>query len=81
MSFFRQRKPILQMLRSGPIAKRVAGGGLPPAWIDIPTIRAKFNTYRFAGYKPVVIDLLHRVTRVSVETMAITEAMKVAPRG
>ena len=45
-----------------------------------PTIRAKFNTYRFADYKPVVIDLLARVTRVSVETMAVTTAMKAAPR-
>ena len=45
-----------------------------------PTIRAKFNTYRFADYKPVVIDLITRVTRVSVETMAVTTAMKAAPR-
>lgn len=33
-----------------------------------PTIREKFNTYRFADYKERVIDLLRRVTRVSVET-------------
>nr|MBA3449343.1 DNA methyltransferase [Pseudaminobacter sp.] len=39
------------------------------------TIREKFNTYRFADYKEKVIDLLARVTRVSVETVAITEAM------
>ncbi|MEI9416217.1 type ISP restriction/modification enzyme [Mesorhizobium sp. Cs1321R2N1] len=45
-----------------------------------PTIREKFNTYRFADYKEKVIDLLARVTRVSVETMAITEAMKAAKR-
>jgi predicted helicase len=45
-----------------------------------PTIREKFNTYRFADYKEVVIDLLMRVTRVSVETVAITEAMKGAKR-
>ena len=45
-----------------------------------PTIRAKFNTYRFADYKEKVIDLIARVTRVSVETMAIVEAMKAAPR-
>jgi predicted helicase len=45
-----------------------------------PTIREKFNTYRFADYKEKVIDLLMRVTRVSVETMAITEAMKEAKR-
>ncbi len=45
-----------------------------------PTIREKFNTYRFADYKEKVIDLLMRVTRVSVETVAITEAMKRARR-
>jgi predicted helicase len=45
-----------------------------------PTIREKFNTYRFADYKEKVIDLLARVTRVSVETMAITNAMKEAKR-
>lgn len=41
-----------------------------------PTIREKFNTYRFADYKVKVIDLLGRVTRVSVETVAITDAMR-----
>jgi predicted helicase len=41
-----------------------------------PTIREKFNTYRFADYKDKVIDLLARVTTVSVETMKIVEAMK-----
>jgi len=41
-----------------------------------PTIREKFNTYRFADYKEKVIDLLMRVTRVSVETVAITDAME-----
>jgi predicted helicase len=41
-----------------------------------PTIREKFNTYRFADHKEKVIDLLMRVTRVSVETMKIIEAMK-----
>ncbi|MBX3581471.1 MAG: N-6 DNA methylase [Rhizobiaceae bacterium] len=45
-----------------------------------PTIREKFNTYRFANYKEKVVDLLSRVTRVSVETVAITEAMKEAKR-
>jgi len=40
-----------------------------------PTIREKFNTYRFADYKEKVIDLLMRGTRVSVETVAITDAM------
>ena len=45
-----------------------------------PTIREKFNTYRFADYKEKVVDLLMRVTRVSVETVAITEAMRGARR-
>jgi predicted helicase len=45
-----------------------------------PTIRERFNTYRFADYKEKVIDLLARVTRVSVETQAIVEAMRAAPR-
>ncbi|MDP3316489.1 MAG: type ISP restriction/modification enzyme [Devosia sp.] len=45
-----------------------------------PTIREKFNTYRFADYKEKVIDLIGRVTQVSVETVAITEAMKAARR-
>jgi predicted helicase len=41
-----------------------------------PTIREKFNTYRFADHKAKVIDLLKRVTRVSVETMKIIDAMR-----
>ncbi|MBS0590700.1 MAG: Eco57I restriction-modification methylase domain-containing protein [Proteobacteria bacterium] len=45
-----------------------------------PTIRAKFNTYRFADYKDKVIDLLARVTRVSVATQAIVSAMRAAAR-
>jgi predicted helicase len=40
-----------------------------------PTIREKFDTYRFADYKEKVIDLLARVTTVSVETMKIVEQM------
>lgn len=40
-----------------------------------PTIREKFNTYRFADYKEQVIDLLQRVTTVSVETQRIVAAM------
>ena len=40
-----------------------------------PTIREKFNTYRFADYKDTVIDLLQRVCTVSVETMAIINQM------
>ena len=45
-----------------------------------PTIREKFDTYRFADYKEKVADLLARVTTVSVETMAIVTAMKAAAR-
>jgi predicted helicase len=45
-----------------------------------PTIRAKFNTYRFAAYKEHVIDLLGRVTRVSVETIEVVDAMRALPR-
>lgn len=45
-----------------------------------PTIRAKFDSYRFADYKDTVIDLLARVTRVSVETQRIVDAMRDAPR-
>jgi predicted helicase len=44
------------------------------------TIREKFNTYRFADHKEKVIDLLKRVTRVSVGTMAIVEAMRAEKR-
>ena len=44
------------------------------------TIREKFNTYRFADYKEKVIDLLQRVTTVSVRTVALTDAMKSATR-
>ena len=45
-----------------------------------PTIREKFNTYRFADYKEAVVDLLARVVTVSVETVAITEAMAALPK-
>lgn len=45
-----------------------------------PTIREKFDIYRFADYKEKVADLLARVTTVSVKTMAIVESMKGATR-
>jgi predicted helicase len=45
-----------------------------------PTIREKFDTYRFADYKEKVIALLLRVTTVSVETERITQAMKTMAR-
>jgi len=40
-----------------------------------PTIKEKFNTYRFADYKEQVIDLLGKVCRVSVETVEIVGEM------
>jgi predicted helicase len=45
-----------------------------------PTIREKFDTYRFADHKEKVVDLLTRVTTVSVQTVRVTEAMKTAAR-
>ena len=45
-----------------------------------PTIREKFDTYRFVDYKEKVIDLLMRVTTVSVETCKVVEAMKATNR-
>jgi predicted helicase len=41
-----------------------------------PIIRAKFDAYRFADHKEKVINLLQRVTRVSVETTEIFTAMQ-----
>ena len=41
-----------------------------------PTIREKFNTYKFADYKEHVIDLISRVCTVSVETMKIIKQME-----
>jgi predicted helicase len=46
----------------------------------VPTIREKFDTYRFADQKEKVVDLLTRVTTESVETVRITEAMKAVAR-
>ena len=40
-----------------------------------PTIREKFNTYRFSNHKERVIDLLRRVCTVSVATMEIVNSM------
>ncbi len=40
-----------------------------------PTIRERFNTYRFADYKEEVIELLGRVCAVSVRTMEIVDGM------
>ena len=40
-----------------------------------PTIREKFNTYRFSNHKERVIDLLRRVCTVSVATMELVDGM------
>ena len=40
-----------------------------------PTIRAQFDTYRFADHAAAVADLLARVCTVSVETMKIVDAL------
>ena len=40
-----------------------------------PTIRERFNTYRFADYKESVIDLLQRIGTVSVGTMDVVDGM------
>jgi predicted helicase len=45
-----------------------------------PTVRSMFNTYRFAGHKEAVVDLLDRITTVSVETVRITDAMRAVTR-
>ena len=45
-----------------------------------PTIREKFDTYRFADHKEKVIDLLQRVTTVSVETVKVVQAMQATAR-
>lgn len=41
-----------------------------------PTIAEKFNTYRFMDYKEQVIELIKKVTTVSVETMKIVREME-----
>ena len=41
-----------------------------------PTIRDKFNNYRFSDHKEGVIDLLQRVCTVSVATMEIVDGME-----
>ena len=40
-----------------------------------PTIREKFNTYRFSDHKERVIDLLRRVCTVSVAKTVIVDSM------
>jgi predicted helicase len=45
-----------------------------------PTVREKFNTYRFEHYKEDVITLLKKVCTVSVVTVEITEQMAALAR-
>ena len=49
--------------------------------IKDPTVAANFDTYRFADHKETMIALLAKVVRVSVETLAITDAMAALDRG
>lgn len=48
--------------------------------IKDPTVAAKFNTYRFADHKEDMIKLLAKVVRVSMETLAVTDAMRALGR-
>lgn len=41
-----------------------------------PTLREKFDTYRFADYKEQVIELIQKVCTVSVETVKIIKEME-----
>ncbi len=43
---------------------------------DKKTLHDNFNTYKFADYKDQVLDLIKRLTTVSVKTVQITNAMK-----
>ncbi len=53
---------------------------LSPLSYAADTIHKKFDTCRFADRKEKVIDPLMRVTRASVGTHCITEAMRAAKR-
>jgi len=48
--------------------------------IDDKTIAEKFNTYKFADYKETVIDLIKRLTTVSVRTMEILSQMELTKK-
>ena len=48
---------------------------------DDPKICEKFNTYKFEDYKEHVIDLLQRVTTVSVETIKLKKELEKMPWG
>jgi len=57
---------------------RITRQSAPPRHTSKATTRSR---HCFADYKDKVIDLLMRVTTVSVETQEIVEAMRVARRG
>ena len=46
-----------------------------------PKVMKKFNTYKFADHKEHVIDLLQKVTTVSVETMNLRRELQKMPWG
>ena len=48
---------------------------------DDPKIQEKFNTYKFSDHKEHVIDLLQKVTTISVETMKIRKKLEKMPWG
>lgn len=48
---------------------------------DDPKIREKFNTYKFVDYKEHVIDLLQKVTTVSIDTVKIRSELEEMPWG
>jgi hypothetical protein len=65
--------------------KKTSSGRLPEWYLLVPgstgsATGAEWILYRFADYKEKVIDLLARVTTVSVETVRITCEMRDAPR-
>ncbi|MDM8564698.1 N-6 DNA methylase [Candidatus Halobeggiatoa sp. HSG11] len=44
--------------------------------IKDPTVNKMFNNYKFSDYKPQVIDLLKRVTTVSLKTLELIDKLK-----
>jgi len=41
-----------------------------------PTVKEKFNNYKFSDYKPTVIDLIMRICTVSIMTVEIQDEME-----
>ena len=48
---------------------------------DDPQIKERFNTYKFADHKEYVIDLLQKVTTVSIETIKLRKELEKMPWG